>query len=335
MFLSEMVREVDRESLDIEEATEYTRKATSWGTLHSYGAINPGTAGVYAVRFEARHSYGGDIRLKIGLYYVYGIEPGANYSTYQVLCYLTTGSQTVLVQNRAETSDGTGYIKNFRMGCVEFSDVDGEALKTYASSFDMNLASRGVPVGTINKATIIVNCFAYTSGAQTNFENVGDSLTNGVSLSIEGSQVDWTTRLQDTESDENAWAEYYGVCNLDENITVAISKDNGSTVIHICVMMCPWILNSETDFEPVVLDFPQGSTLYIITEPLLTNSTVNIKIGKERAVSFGDATDYYSTASGTGILQHDYTFNDVKIGKVLLLVHGKGACISSLGVDIR
>jgi len=164
---------------------------------------------------------------------------------------------------------------------------------------------------------------------------VGDSLTNGVSLSIEGSQVDWTTRLQDTESDENAWAEYYGVCNLDEDISVAITKDNGSTVVHILVIVCPWILNDETDFEPVALEFPQGSTLYIMTEPLLTNPTVNIKIGKERAVSFGDAADYYSTASGTGILQHDYTFNEVKIGKVLLLVYGKGAGISSLGVDIR
>jgi hypothetical protein len=335
MFLSEMVREVDSETLDIEEATEYSRKATSWGTLHSYGAINPGTAGVYAVQFEARHSYGGDIRLRIGSYYVYGIEPGANYSTYQVLVYLSTGSQTVLVQNRAETSDGTGYIKNFRMGRVELSDVDGEEPQAYSSELTMHLASRTIPAGTTQKATIIVNCFAYTSGAQTNFENVSDSLTNGVSLSIEGSQVDWTTRLQDTEGDENAWAEYYSACNLDADISVAITKDNGSTVVHILVMVCPWILNSETDFAPVTLDFPQGSTLYVMTEPLISNPTVNIKIGKERAVSFGDSTDYYSTASGTGVLQHNYTFNEVKIGKVLLLVNGKGACISSLGVDIR
>ena len=335
MFLNEMVREVDDETLDIEEAQEYARKVTSWGTLHDYGAINPGTAGVYAIQFEARHTYGGDIRLRVGSYYVYGIEPGSNYSTYQILVYLTTGSQTVLVQNRAETSDGTGYIQNFRMGRVELSDVDGKEPRSYSSGLTMHLASRTIPAGTTQKATIIVNCFAYTSGAQTNFENVGDSLTNGVSLAVEGSQVDWTTRLQDTESDENAWAEYYGVCNLDEDISVAITKDNGSTVVHILVIVCPWILNDETDFEPVALEFPQGSTLYIMTEPLLTNPTVNIKIGKERAVSFGDATDYYSTASGTGILQHDYTFNEVKIEKVLLLVYGKGAGISSLGVDIR
>jgi hypothetical protein len=53
-----------------------------------------------------------------------------------------------------------------------------------------NLARRGVPVDSLNKATIIVNCFAHPSRTQTFFENMGDSLTSGVSLSIEGSQVE-------------------------------------------------------------------------------------------------------------------------------------------------
>jgi hypothetical protein len=180
-----------------------------------------------------------------------------------------------------------------------------------------------------------VNCWAYTPGAQTNFENIGDSLTNGVSLSIEGSQVDWTNRNQDTSSSENAWAEYFGWDGAAEDISIVITKDNGSTVVHISVILCPWILPPDTDFEPIDLDFPQGSTIYLMLEPLTENPTKNSKIGKERAISFGDTTDYYSTASGTGILKHTYTFEEVKNGAVLLVTYGKGACISSIGVDMR
>jgi len=101
------------------------------------------------------------------------------------------------------------------------------------------------------------------------------------------------------------------------------------------VIACPWILVDDTDFEPIILDFPQGSTLYLMLEPLITNPTKNIKIGKVRAVSFGDTTDYYSTDSGTGILQHDYQFVEVKNGAVLLYMYGWGGCVSSIGIDIR
>ncbi len=70
-------------------------------------------------------------------------------------------------------------------------------------------------------------------------------------------------------------------------------------------------------------------------EPLDKDPTKNSKIGKVRAVSYGDATDFYSTASGTGILSHTYTFEIVAVSDVSVFVNGFGGCISLVGVDER
>lgn len=331
-----MVRHVGDGTIDIDVASQYERSINSWGTLHDYGSINPATAGIYLLQYQVNSTTNDcNYRIKIGSFYVHGYRSdySEGYVTLEALIYLTTGSQTVLAENKMGT--GSGYIRNFRLGRVEFSDVDGEVLQAYSSELTLNVARRALPLGSLKEVAVIVSCWAYTSGADTNFENVGESLTNGVSLTVEGVQVDWSERVQDAGSYENAWACYYGKTDVNQDISVVITKDNGSTVVHICVVACPWILPDDTDYEPITLSFPQGSTLYLMSEPLITNPTVNMKIGKERAITFGDATDYYSTASGTGILQHDYTFVEVKNGAVLLYMYGRGACISSIGVDIR
>ncbi|MHC4890783.1 MAG: hypothetical protein ACYTEO_15115 [Planctomycetota bacterium] len=334
MFLSEMVRHVGDEVNVINDATEYSRTDSAWGTLHDYGTVNPATAGIYIIKFEIDSlNANARFRLKIGGNLVFGhvVPYPSPFVQHAIILHLPTGSQSVI----AEAKTDTVYIKNFQMGRCEFSDVDSENLQVYSSTLTLNLSSRALPIGTSNKACLAINCGAYTSGAQTNFENIGDSLTNGVSLSVEGSQVDWTDRTQDSGSDEYAWAEYFGVEDLDEDITVTFTKDNGSTVVTISIIYCPWILPDVQTFEPIALSFPQGSTIYLMLEPLMTNPTKNIKIGKTRAISWGDTTDFYSTASGTNILQHDYQFVEVKNGAVLLYTYGRGGCISSIGVDIR
>ena len=70
-------------------------------------------------------------------------------------------------------------------------------------------------------------------------------------------------------------------------------------------------------------------------EPLDVDPTKNSKIGKIRSVSYGDATDYYSAASGTGILSHSYTFEIVKVPTVSVFASGLGACLSYVAVDMR
>ena len=103
---------------------------------------------------------------------------------------------------------------------------------------------------------------------------------------------------------------------------------------YMTVIMSPWVIGDK-DVKPVSMDFPQGSTLYVMLEPLGLNPTKNVKIGKVRAYSIGDSTDFYLTSSGTNILQHNYTFEEVKSAKVELLVNGLGGCIRSIGVDFR
>lgn len=340
MFLSEMVRHVGDSILEIDEAPNHGRQDSSWGTLYDYGSINPATAGIYACSFDGQRTGSNPayIRVKVGSRYVWGISPLTSSEVrYEFLCYLPTGSQNVIVESISISGPpyGTANVDDFRFGRVDFSDVDGEALQTYSSGLTLNVPQRNLPIGSLNEVGVIVSCWAYTPGADTNFESVGDSLTNGVSLTVEGVQVDWSERNQDTVSAENAWAVYYGKADAAQDISVSIAKDNGNTVVHICVIACPWIIPDDEDFEPITLSFPQGSTLYLMSEPLILNPTVNMKIGKERVISFGDATDYYSTASGTGILQHDYTFVEVKNGAVLLFIYGRGACVASIGVDIR
>jgi len=335
MLLVEQVRQVSDEQSLIDDSTEYTGSSTSWATLHDYGNItlDEDTFIIFNFEFDNNLDYDSYGRLKIGDYYVWGIHQDGQSSTKRTgLVWLPSGTYNVKVE--AQSDGGLSRVRNFKLGKVKFSDAVGEELTTYSGQISKQVSSRTTPIGDLNEAVFVVNAFAYTSGAQTNFENVGDSLTNGVSLKVDGSQVNWTERYQDSDGKENAHAVYYGVLSVGSSHTFEIVKDNADTVVHISIVACPWILCGD-DFEPVSLDFPQGSTLYVTFEPLDEDPTKTVKLGKKRAVSFGDSTDYYSTSSGTGILNYNYTFETVQVGEVGLYVSGKGGCISILGVDVR
>jgi len=123
--------------------------------------------------------------------------------------------------------------------------------------------------------------------------------------------------------------------NLKIQVYNDLADGNSHTVrATVRIIICPWIIpNSE--YEPVELDFPDGSTIYIILEPLNSDPTKTIKLGKKRFVSFGDSTDYYSTASGTGILSWNYTFELIPVKNCILKIGGYGGCVSVIGVDVR
>jgi hypothetical protein len=119
------------------------------------------------------------------------------------------------------------------------------------------------------------------------------------------------------------------------------SSQNARATIN--VLASPWLITFAGYFEPVLLDFPQGSTIYVTLEPMHANENKYIRLGHPRFVSFGDATDFYASAEGTGILTLDYTFEIVEVSncqlKVLALTgsepFGPVACVSTLAVDIR
>jgi len=125
--------------------------------------------------------------------------------------------------------------------------------------------------------------------------------------------------------------------NVQVNLKLKVYNDTVSDRncrAYVDIILCPWIL-SDVDYEPVSLDFPQGSTLYVVLEPLGQNPTKYARVGKQRFMSFGDATDYYKSVSGIGILSLDYTFETVEVINSILHVKGLGGCVSMIGVDIR
>jgi hypothetical protein len=330
MVYTEQVRQLGSEANLINDATVYTRDNAAWGTLKNYGNITLTEDSLIVFKFtiNAQSAY----RLKIGAsFYVYGcfavgVKTG--------IAFVAAGTYAVVMEQK--NSGGSGSVSAFQLGKAKFSDVGKSNLAAYAAEIDLTVAQRAPPsfFGTLKKAVFAVNVWAYTPAAQTNFENVGDALTNGVQLSVDGVQVDWTTRIQDTTSDETACANFYGSLSVGSAHTFTIGKDNANTVVHISIIGCPWLL-AGVDNQPVTLDFPQVSTLYVTLEPLDKDPTKNSKIGKVRAVSYGDATDFYSTASGTGILSHTYTFEIVAVSDVSVFVNGFGGCISLVGVDER
>ena len=330
MVYTEQVRQLASEQNLINDLTTYTRSNAAWGTLKSYGNIVLSEDSLIVFKFIANTS--SCYRLKIGSFRVHGCYAAA---TYTGIAFVPSGTHAVLLEQKND-GGASGSIKWFQLGKAKLSDVAKSSLAAYAAEIDLTVAQRSPPsfLGTLKNAVFAVNVWAYTPGAQTNFENVGDALTNGVQLSVDGVQVDWTSRIQDAGSNETAYANYYGSLSVGSGHAFTIGKDNANTVVHISIIGCPWLL-ANVDNEPMTLDFAQGSTLYLTLEPLNADPTKNSKIGKVRAVSYGDSTDFYSTASGTGILSHSYTFETVSVVDVTVVVNGFGGCISMVGLDER
>jgi hypothetical protein len=329
MLLSEQVRQLSDEENLVDDSTTYTKGAGGWGTIHSYGNIVLSEASLIVINFNVPNTYQA-MRLKIGSYYVYGSN--SPYGAHSLLAFVGSGTHEVIVEGR----DGSGnqQVNNFKLGKAKFSDAQGSALAVYSSQISKTVASRATPAGPLKDAMFIIECWAYTPTAQTNFENVGDSLTNGVSLVIDSAQVNWSARNQDTTSSENAYANCYKILSVGSAHTIDISKDNANTVVHVSVYACPWILSADK-LTPFDLEFSQGSTLYLKLEPLNLNPTKYVYLGKKRAVSFGDSTDYYSTSTGTGLLDWNYVFETVEVAAQILTVYGLGGCVSVVGADVR
>ena len=334
MVYTEQVRQLASEQNLINDATVYTRNNAAWGTIHEYGNITLTEDSLVVFKFTiglTQSAY----RLKIGSYYVYGCYLAG---TYTGLAVVTAGTHMVKMEQKNVGAD-TGNISAFQLGKAKFSDTQKSSVAAYSVPISLTVAQRSPPsfFGTLKNAVWAIRVWAYTPGAQTNFENVGDVLVNGVAVAFDffdGDQIDWTVRIQDTGSNETAYAYSYQSKSVGIPHCITISKRNPATVVHISMFACPWLLAGINN-EPMTLNFSQGSTLYLVLEPLNADPTKNSYIGKVRAVSYGDTTDFYTTASGTGILLHSYTFELVDPTSVLVTVNGLGGCISLVGLDER
>jgi len=327
MVLGEQVRSLSDESSKIDDSTIYLRNIASWGTIHDYGNIVLTENSLLVLKFTMSGAYASEYRLKVGGVSIWAGHIGA---TGNLLIYVAAGTVNILMENY-----GNGQINSMKVGIAKFTDQVSSLLATYSSTINLTVANRETCIGALKNAVFAVQCFASTPGGQTNFENVGDTLTNGVSLAVDGVQVDWTARTQDTGSYEAASAYYYGSLSVGSAHSFAITKDNANTVVKITIIATPWIL-AAIDNEPVTLNFAQMGTFYVMLEPLVSDPTKNSKIGKKRAVSFGDSTDYYSIATpAAGIMTHSYTFEIIDVTSQFWVVSGLFGCVSHIAVDER
>lgn len=309
MLLCEMVRKIGEENRLIHDTTQRGTNQTTYTTVASYN-----------ITLEKRcillyyYDIGGAVvypyaRLKIGPLCIGGERgPNIGASTYLKkygFFALDAGSYTVELQLRSESSSYTVYVREFILGVISFSDISSIVLQSAGQSTIM-LASRKTCVGTTKRAALIIQAYS-SSGAPT--------------VTVDGNQ------LSAAASDNEKYV-YSTSVTLDSSHTVNVSTGCYSAI------MSPWLLPA-SDSEFISLCFPQGSTLYIVTEPLWDNPTKNIRIGKIRVISFGASTDYYSSASGTGILTFNYTFESLRVEDITLYVSGLGGCISIIGVDVR
>ena len=331
-----MVRNLSSEVNLLNVANEYGRTSTGYGSMHNYGNVVLPAAGLLLVSIDSTMYGGGTLgylRFKIGGVYAYAVKvPVVSYTTYSFFVYLAAGTYEIDVEGAAVSA--TIDIKNFKAGYVSFSDLQGSALAAYSGAIAKTTAIRATPVGNIKNTVYCINVYAITSTVPTNLENPGDALTNGVQVLLDGVQQTWGERNQGTTNGMAAGGKCYVAASAGVSHSITITLDNAATEVNINVAVCPWILPHALS-EIFALEVSQGSTLYLTQEPLDADPLKQVYVGKGRAISFGVATDYYSSVSAQGISAFSYTFESVAILQCPLWVYGLGGCISIIGMDAR
>jgi hypothetical protein len=296
------------------------------------------------------------------------IDPGTPSVTRQIYLILTAGTYAFKFQCCARNRGGQIQVKDIKFAALNFPDKQrnnwdsGEVSCPYyqeTTLINQNFttpATRKLAVGSIKKYVAIITLYTYhhtgspTLYVASKIKNVGESNDGNFynwRIFLDDVQKNWTERRDDwgtSYSEDCQDSGAYGRCaialspNTQYNLKIKAYNGVGQTGTGravVEVIICPWFL-ADVDYEPVSLDFLQGSTLYVLVEPLHDNTTTKfVRVGKQRFKSFGDATDYYSSLSGTGILDFDYTFETVEVVNSILNVKGFGGCVSMIGVDVR
>jgi len=283
--------------------------------------------------------------------------------TREVILLVTAGTHTLEFQtSQYKLSTGTISITLIHIAVLGFPDKARDivsvtetapvgATTTVVDRMVSAPQGRRTCVGPVKTYTALV--YAYMCGVDIRVsvvKNPGEANTSNAlnwRIQVDGVDRSWKDKREDHTSAVTGYSSYgegaYGFLvatvpaggSLNIKINVYNARSTSVTVYaSLFVVLCPWIL-ADTDYEPLSLSFPQGSTLYVVMEPLTSNPTKTLKLGKPRFVSFGSATDYYSTVSGTDIVSWSYTFESVEVSACLLLFAGFGGCISIIAVDVR
>jgi hypothetical protein len=332
--ISEQERLIAAEVQLLKDNSSYSFPA-SMGTVHDYGNITLAQAGCVILQFKVSFQTGNNAcRVKVGSYYVWARSSNGYFAqtNFGAVIWLAAGTYDVLVEGYGPTP---AEISSIIVGYVPLNDIQGNALAAYSSGIVLTVANRNTPLGPLMQAVYAVQVFAQTAGALTNLENVGDNLTNGVSILVDGTQVNWGEKYSpEVSNSDGVSGKAFLPYSVGSSHTVTISQRNVNTIVHISVIACPWILGQAVH-APVNLTFSQLSTVDIILNPLFADPTKFIGVGQPRSISFGAATDYYNSASGTGLINYSYMIDTPDISQVDLFVSGMGGCIEVIGVDLR
>lgn len=337
--LSEMERTSDWGF--IKDSTSYTRTG-AWGTLHDWGNIVMGSDGIvcFAVTYGKLTGGYGNIRIKIGSNIVFGGEVVGGVASVTKLGYIWLPAGTYDVLAEGKSSDGANVqLSFFAFGSVTFNDTKYSALQSGgAAPITVNLAkvvARQTPAGVISRQHVFVQVHAYQSdNGATEFIDSG-SATNSIKIEVDGVQVAWTYKYNDTHCVGSAFGTLILSEALADHTIVITPSDTTNTVMTVAVVSSPWILSPwMLQSFPVTLSFSQFSTLYVWMEPLVLNPTKNLNVGSPyRAVDY--SANYYYSSSGVGLVQAVYTFDALQLSLVGVYVDGYGGCISVVAVDIR
>jgi hypothetical protein len=341
-LLAEQERLIAQEANLLNDATQYAATTNSWVLLKDWGNITMPADGILIIKFDSfldTSGGNGGIRIKVGSNYA--VTSWTNLATSQsfgTAIWLAAGTYDIKAEGylSGAGSNYNVYMKNFQCGLTAFNDQQGASVRTYSSGLSLTVYNRTTPAGPLQQATYFVQVYAVTSGGNTSLENIGDNFTNGVSILVDGSQVNWAERISEEGTGGTS-----GKISLPYNVglshTVTISKRNGSTAVTISVIACPWILPTSTaPGIPVNITFSQGSTLYCMLEPWFLNpSTKFAGVGAIHGVTFGNADDYYSSLSGADLVNFSYMMDIVDILNNNLMASGLGGCIGIIAVDAR
>ena len=306
MLLSEMVRRLSGEQNLLEISERTPSPLNQWADIETVN-VNLSQDSLLIYKYDLYGPTNVYIRARWQIdsaYYIGGEQAGySNTETHGGFFLLSAGSHTIVLQ--AYANDSSARIRNIYLGVVDLADLSGFQIQNAGSGALNAISSRKTCLGSLNEAFLLIQ--VYNEGGTPTVTVDGESAT-----------------LIASDNYKYVFGEAVSA-GADHNISVSAG--------YMTAAMSPWLLGD--GHQPLTLDFPQGSTLYLTLEPLFLDPAKALKIGKKRAVSFGDSTDYYYTASGTGILQANYTFEMVEVEGCILQVSGLGACISIIGVDVR
>jgi len=368
MLLTEVVRKIKDEKLLIDDPNYYTDwPKTGWFLAKNYGQISLDEPSLILFNYvfksyddggyhNATHKLvfdDGTVERRACGFPMYNDTGGYKSINVQGFIWLPAGTYTVKAYLGGDYYDSNNeckpYIGEMKIGKAKFVDMETIEAQEYPGQITKNLAARKTCLGPIKQGVMWIIVNAWTSGAETNFENPGEDLTNGVRIFVDGVQKSWTERRNDAMNQRYncpygagcAWLVLPLTAGQDH--TISIQKDSTDTVVWITLIYSPWLL-ADVESIPVMLELTREATIYIKAEPLNKDVEKVLALGADKALQYPVTdsipnTKYEKYVSGTGIISLSETFDIMPYDELFLYAKGYsgmgGGCISLISADLR